>query len=224
VIDERSFRVVSRIPGGGYPDGIAYDPDTHTIFVSDEMGRTDTVIDTRTNRRVATIPLGGEAGNTQYDRHSRRILVDVQTRNQLATIDPRRNRVVVRAPLPGCQHDHGLLIDSTARLAFVACDENARLLTVDLRTMTVIENQSVGSDPDVLAFDQRQRRLFVAAESGILAVFEERCRRLHKVGQGFVAPEAHAVAVDSRTHRLYLPLENVNGRPVLRVATLLGER
>jgi hypothetical protein len=30
-------------------------------------------------------------------------------------------------------------------------------------------------------------------------------------------PHAHTVAVDPATHRVYLPLENVNGRPVLRI-------
>jgi hypothetical protein len=33
------------------------------------------------------------------------------------------------------------------------------------------------------------------------------------------APHAHTVAVDPRTHRVYLPLENVGGRPVLRILT-----
>ena len=28
---------------------------------------------------------------------------------------------------------------------------------------------------------------------------------------------AHTVSVDPRTHRVYLPLENVDGRPVLRI-------
>ena len=31
------------------------------------------------------------------------------------------------------------------------------------------------------------------------------------------APHAHTVSVDPRTHLVYLPLENVNGRPVLRI-------
>ena len=31
------------------------------------------------------------------------------------------------------------------------------------------------------------------------------------------APHAHTVAVDPRTHRVYLPLENIGGRPVLRI-------
>ena len=31
------------------------------------------------------------------------------------------------------------------------------------------------------------------------------------------APHAHTVSVDPRTHLVYLPLENLNGRPVLRI-------
>jgi YVTN family beta-propeller protein len=219
VIDERNRRVVARIPGGDYPDGLAYDPVAHTVFVSDESGGTDTVIDTRTNRRIATIPLGGEAGNTQYDPVSRRMFVDVQTLNQLVAINPATDRIVARYALAtSCQHDHSLLIDAPHRLAFIACDGNARLLVFDLASLRVTSVQAVGDNPDVLAFDSSMQRLYVAAESGIVAVFDERGRALHKVAEGFVAAEAHVIAVDPRTHRLYLPLQDVDGKPVLRVA------
>ncbi|WP_369334503.1 YncE family protein, partial [Stenotrophomonas maltophilia] len=66
-IDARTRKIVARIPGGRYPDGMAYAPEAFKLYVSDEYGETETVIDTRTNRRIATIALGGEAGNTQYD-------------------------------------------------------------------------------------------------------------------------------------------------------------
>jgi len=222
VIDEPTLRVIARIPAGDYPDGLAYDPGAHTVFVSDETGGTDTVIDTRTNRRSATIPLGGEAGNTQDDPISGRLFVDVQTRNELVEIDPRTNRVVARDALPAnCQHDHGLLIDAPRRLAFIACDGNATLLVFDLRSARVTAVQSVGAEPDVLAFDTAARRLYVATESGIVSVFDERGHTVRKVAEGFVATEAHVIAVDPRTHHLYLPLQDVGGRPVLRVAVFV---
>ncbi len=82
--------------------------------------------------------------------------------------------------------------------------------------MTAI--QSVGEGPDVLAFDKGLGRLYVSAESGIISVFDEGDRNLEKVGEGFFAPNAHSVAVDSRTHRVYFPLQNVGGKPVLRIA------
>ena len=127
-----------------------------------------------TGHRIATIPLGGEAGNVQYDAGSRRILVDVQTRDEVAVIDPRTNRVVRRVALPGCVTDHGLLVDSPRRLAFVACDGNATLLTLDLRTMKVTGSAEVGDGPDVLAFDTALcAGSTSSAESGEVAVFAE---------------------------------------------------
>ena len=68
-----------------------------------------------------TVRLGGEAGNVAYDPVSGRMLVDVQSRNQLAVINPATRAVIRRVPLLGCEDDHGLALDSVARLAFIAC-------------------------------------------------------------------------------------------------------
>jgi DNA-binding beta-propeller fold protein YncE len=216
VIDEHSFRIIARIPGGVYPDGLAYDPPDRLLFVSDEAGRTDTVIDTNTNRRVATIRLGGEAGNTQYDPVSGRMYVDVQTLDRLVAMSPKTKKIVASYPLPGCEHDHGLYIDAPHRLAFVACDHNAKLLTFDLRPMRVTGIHSVGKYPDVLAFDPGLDRLYVASESGVVAAFRERGDGAVKLGESYLAFEAHSVAVDPE-HRVYFPLQNLHGHPVLRV-------
>lgn len=218
VISEQTYRVIARAPAGTYPDGMAYAPDSGELFISDESGRTETVIDTHTNQRVATIPMGGEVGNSQYDPISHKIFVDVQTLDEIAAIDPRTNKVVARYPLPhSCRDDHSLLIDAQARLAFVACDDNAKLLLVDMRDMHVLSIQEVGRDPDVLAFDPGLRRLYVASESGVVAVFELEGKDLRLLGRNLLAHEAHSVAVDPATHRVYFPLQNIRGRGVLRV-------
>jgi DNA-binding beta-propeller fold protein YncE len=208
-IDTHSGRVVARAPAGSYPDGLAYDPVERHVFVSDESGGVETVLNAK-GARVATVQLGGEAGNVQYDSGTHRILADVQSKNEVAVIDPATNKVVRRVHV-GCDHDHSLLVDASRRLAFVACDGDARLLTLDLRRMKVTQAASVGSDPDVLAFDTGSRRLYVAAESGDVAVFAEGAHRLTKLGQALVAPAAHTVAVDPRTHLVYFPLERGSG-------------
>jgi hypothetical protein len=218
VIDDSTLQIIARAPAGDYPDGIAYAPKVNKICVSDLHGKTDTVIDAKTNQRVTTIPLGGGAGNTQYDSVSEHIFVTVHGKNQLAEIDPNRDEVVGRYSLEGCSEPHGLLIDSEHRLAFVACEENAKLVVFDLEAKKMTGIHSVGADPDVLAFDSSFGRLYVSAESGIVTVFDERGRNLEKVGQGLLASNAHSVAVDSRTHRVYFPLQNVGGKPVLRIA------
>ena len=205
-IDEQSGKVIARAPAGDYPDGIAYDSADRRVYVSDESGGVETVF-TANGRRIGTVQLGGEAGNVQYDAVANRVLVDVQTRNEVAVINPRTNQVIRRVALPGCENNHGLLVDAPRRLAFVACQGNARLLTVDLRHMKITGRASIGQSPDVLAFDTSLRRLYVSAESGDVAVFAERGRGLTKLGQAFLAPAAHTVAVDSGTHLVYFPLQ-----------------
>src|SRR5215216_4952557 len=217
VIDDSTLQIIARAPAGDYPDGIAYAPKVNKIYVSDLHGKTDTVIDANTNQRVTTIALGGGAGNTQYDSVSEHIFVTVHGRNNLAEIDPTKDQVIGRYDLKGCSEPHGLLIDSEHRLAFVACEENAKLAVFDLESKSMTAIHTVGSDPDVLAFDKGFARLYVSAESGVISVFDERGRNLEKVGEGSLAPNAHSVAVDSRTHRVYFPLQSVGGKPTLRI-------
>lgn len=216
-IDESTLKVIARMPGGHYPDGMAYAPEVHKLYASDETGSTETVVDVRTNQRVATIPLGGEVGNTQYDPQSHHIFVNVQTRNELVEIDPTIDRIVAHLALPGAEQNHGLLIDSQDRLAFVACQGNDKLLVFDMGARRVVRSFDIGKDPDVLAFDPALGWLYVAGEAGVVSVFSVKGSNVTKAGEGRLGPNAHVVAVDPAIHRSYFPLKSVKGRPVLRV-------
>jgi YVTN family beta-propeller protein len=216
-IDAITLQITARMPGGVYPDGMAYVPGLHQLYVSDEHGNTETVIDVTTNTRVATIPLDGEAGNTQYDAVSKHVFVNVQTRGQLAEIDPATNRVVARIDLPGAAGNHGLLIDSAQRRAFIACEDNDKLLVLNLETRRIVASFGVGHGPDVLAFDPRVHRLYVASESGNVSLFHVEDGNVIKIGDAMVGPNAHVVAVDSDTGRVYFPLMNVDQHTLLRI-------
>lgn len=216
IADDRTLLVTHRVGSIRFPDGIAFAPDAEKVFVSDESGDAELVIDARTATKRSTIELGGEAGNTHYDPVSHCILVAVQTRNEMVAIDPVTERIAARYNLPGCEHPHGFAIDDGDRLAFVACDENAALVVLDLHSGKTLGRYSIADDPDVLAWDPEWRRLYVAAESGILSIWWLSGTILHSLG-GIRAAHAHSVAVDVRTHRVYVPLENIGGKPVLRI-------
>ena len=216
VIDTDSLTVRATPGPIGFPDGIAYAPEARRVFVSDESGGGELVIDGVTDRVVARIPLGGEAGNTKYDSGSGCILVAVQTLDQIVAIDPMSSLVVGRYAPDGADHPRGMYVDASGRLLFVANQGNATLEVVDLQAMQVIAVAPMGEDPDVLAFDPEWHRLYVATEGGGLWVF-----RVHERGlviEGVLdLPHAHTVSVDSSTHLVYLPLQNIEGRPVLRL-------
>ena len=217
VIDERTLTVTARVPGGVYPDSIAHDPRTERIFVSDEHGRTVTVIDTKSNNRIATIPIGGDVGNSQYDRVSTHVFTADQTNNQLVEIDPSTLEVVHRYPLAGCQGSHGVFIHDSARRAYIACEDNAELVNFNLDTKKQLQVLQVGNSPDVLAFDAREKILYVACENGHLTTFTETGGSLRPLTDSYAGPAAHTIAVDQHSHLLYLPLENLNGKPFLRI-------
>jgi YVTN family beta-propeller protein len=217
VIDESSLKVVATTPAGHYPDGIAWAPNVRRLYISDEHGDSVAVIDAATSRLIETIPLGGDVGNTQYDTQTGLIFSNEQTHDDLVGIDPRTDKVVSRSHLSGCRGAHGLLIDSPRRLAFIACEDNARLVVYSLGRHSQVSVTPIGKDPDVLAYDSGQHRLYLAAESGVTSVFQVDNGGARKLGQGFLADNAHIVAVDPATHRIYFPLRSLGGRAVLRI-------
>jgi hypothetical protein len=218
ILDSVSLKEIARLPAGVFPDGIAYDPDDRKVFVSDELGSAVIAVDATADKVIARIDTGGQVGNVQYDPVTKRVFAPIQSRNELAVIDPKLNRLIERRPLLGAQHPHGLRIAEGVAIGYVACDENDRLLVVDLRDGRVLRSEAIAHDPDVLAADPDLKRLYVAAESGTLSTFDTADPASpKKLADVFIANDAHSVAADPETHRLFLPLRDLGGRATLRI-------
>lgn len=215
-VDTETLKTVGTAGPINYPDGLAYAPMQNRVFVSDEHGGVDAVIDASTNKIIANISLGGGAGNTVYDPTSSHILVAVHGVDLLAVIDPATNQIIRRVPLVGIKNPHGIALDESNHLAFIAGEENHSLAVVDLNTMAVLSTHQVGEDPDVLAYDPGLKRLYVSAESGTVTIFQRDGTKLSLLGS-LDMPHAHTVSVDPKTHLVYFPLENVEGHPLLRI-------
>ena len=215
-VDMATLRTVAKTGPINYPDGLAYAPGPKRVFVSDEHGNADVVVDAQSYRLLKKIELGSGAGNTVFDSGSGHILVAVHEKNEIVSIDPEKMEIIGHHPLPGVKEPHGIALDVANRLAFVAGAGNHTLAQVDLANMKVLGTYPVGDDPDVLAFDSGLKQLYVSAESGEVWVYRENGRSLMAVGH-FSMPHAHTVCVDPKSHLVYFPLENVDGRPLLRI-------
>lgn len=218
-IDDRTLKVRSRVHAGEYPNGLAHDPRSDRVFVSNNRGLGVGVVDVKTARALPGIDVGGGAGNTQYDTGSGHVLAAVHGQPYLADIDPAASRVASRIALRDVSSCHGLLVASDLRLAFAACRGDTPLLVaVDLRDRRQLLTLPLPAEIDVLAFDPGLRRLYAASETGTVVVFEVAADgTMTPLGRGFVGPNAHSVAVDPSTHRVYFPIANLGGRPVLRI-------
>ncbi len=216
VLDTKSLRVVGTFETGIHPDGLDFEPKTGRLFVSNEWGKDVSVFDTTNNKMLERIPLHGEVGNTRIDSMEHRIYSTVQTRNLLVRIDPFSLQVDRKYRLP-CRHPHGLWVNSSDRVAYIACEKDARLLVVDLSSGRTLARYPTGKKPDVLSFDPTRKMLYVAAESGEVSVYKQSGKLLTPLSTDFLWKNAHTIFADPGTHRLYLPLQNMGGVPGVKV-------
>lgn len=149
-------------------------------------------------------------------------------------IDPANaaNPIVKEINLPDtCSTPHGMNIDETQQVAFIACTDFdsatqlfENLVRVDLNTMTVIPTDPrttrLEGGPDIVRIDQDPSRnidiLFVACKAGI-SIFDITPGHFHKLGNEILGKQTHTIAIDQETQTVYLPF-TIGGRPVLRVA------
>jgi len=69
----------------------------------------------------------------------------------------------------------------------------------------------------LLLLDTTGTKVGSFTKSGVVSVFDEQNLTLVPKASSKLADDAHTVAVDQATHRVYFPLQDVDGHPVLRV-------
>jgi DNA-binding beta-propeller fold protein YncE len=220
VIDPRTLTVLAHADSAGYPVAIAYAPNPRRVIIANGEGTSALVLDPLSNEIIARIPLGASAADVVYDPVSACVLMTAA--DQLMVLDPETDSIAARITLPGVLGAHAIALDVARRVAFVTSQANAKVAIVDLADDRLTGTMPVGRAPDGLAFDPGWGRLYVGSETGTVSTFTE----IPTSGAGAVIlahegdviiPHGHTLAVDPRTHRLYLPLENDGGRPRLLI-------
>jgi DNA-binding beta-propeller fold protein YncE len=70
----------------------------------------------------------------------------------------------------------------------------------------------------VIKFDPGLRRVYVACSNGAIAVIQQDDPDHYRKLEDFpVEKRVHSIAVDPRTHRVYAPEEQENGKPVAKM-------
>jgi len=227
IIDNTSLEEVARVETGSGPDAVAWDPVHQIVAVSDQGDGAVSLISESGSGARKQVALGTETGNVVFDATRAVFWVTVVTAShpdQLMAVDPVANKTSTKIALSGCSGAHGLRVHPDGKSAFIACEDSAKVLRVDLADgRHALESAATGVGPDVLAIDPGLGWLYVAAESGDLRVFDIRKSGLALVGSQHPADASHSVAIDPQSHRVFFPLvRGVNGTPVLRIMQPTG--
>ncbi len=221
IVDGKSLHELARVQTGNAPDGVGYDAIDKILATSDQKDGAISLIAESGSGKRSQIVLGVETGNVVFDaaRHVFWIaVVGKSPPNQLVAVEPLAGTIKARLPLPGCDGAHGVRIHPNGKTAYVACEDNATLVRVELDGAHAVVTAPTGADPDVMSVDPGLGLLYVAAESGDLVVFDTNKAGLVAVDREHPGDASHSVAVDPATHRVFFPLQSgPNGKPVLRI-------
>jgi YVTN family beta-propeller protein len=218
VVDLKTMKVVARIPTGDKPDGSAYAADFKKLYVSDERGRAEAVVDVTKDRVVKTLHFDSETGMPRYDPVAKLVYVNLQDKDVFAVIDPKTDKVVGRYLVALCRGNHGMALDVQRRRAFLVCEDSNQMAVFDLDRHKVIEALPIAEGGDVVKFDEGLGLVYVACYSGAISIFKENGPNyLQKLGDFPTERRVHSLAVDQRTHRVYVPEEQAEGKPAARI-------
>lgn len=212
VFDLKTREILATVPTAAGPDAIVYEPITQRVIAMNGHGQSATVIDARTNAVLATIPLGG---NPEFSHADGRgfVLLNIEDTAELAMIDAKALKLSKRWHLPNCEGPGGLAFDAVHRRSFSACD-NQVLAVLDVDSGKLIANVPIGKNVDGAEFDPATQNVFTANGEGTITVVHEKSPKKFTVQQTLTTQRgARTIALDTETHRLYLPTADFGPLP-----------
>ncbi len=216
IFDLDSLAILGKVPAGENPDAIIYDSVSKRVFAFNGTSQDATVIDSAVDPAnpvaAGTIPLGGKPKFAVADGMGQ-IFVNIQDTSEIVRIDAGTMQVTARWSIAPGQQPTGLAIDPKTRRLFAVCS-NKLMVVVSADTGKVVTTLPIGSGADAAAFDPDLALALASCGDGTLTVVREDSADQFNVVQT-VATRAGArtMALDTRTHRIYLPTAQFGPAP-----------
>ncbi len=212
VFDLKTLKKTGEIKTDKNPDSIIFDPATSRVFANNGRSNTSTVIDAATGNVAATIALPGkpEFAAADGDGH---VYVNIEDKNMLVRIDSRNLAVDKTWPLPGCEEPSSMALDAAHHRLFIGCG-NKVMAVVDAEQGRVITMLPIGDHVDATVFDAATSQVFNSNGDGTLTVIKEDSPETFRVVENAPTQRgARTVALDSKTHRLFLSIAQFGATP-----------
>ena len=197
--DLKTLKVVRTLqPTGGNPDAILYDSFSKRIFTFNGRGRSVTALDPLTGAVLGTLPLDAKPEFAATDGAGR-IFVNLEDKSQIAVFGAKDLKLQATWPLGGVEEPSGLAYDPQAGRLY-STGGNAKVAVVDAKSGKVLAEPASGEGTDAAAFDPGTGLAYASNGAGTLTVL----RGLETIGQVPTARGARTMAVDLKTHHVFL--------------------
>jgi YVTN family beta-propeller protein len=205
VVDLTTLKTISKIDTGSNPDAIVYESRHGEVYIFNHTGNSVTVINAKAGTVSATIPLGGNPEFAAVDETAGRIYCNIEDKSEVAVIDADKHEVVAHWSLAPGEEPSGIALDAAHHRLFSGC-HNKMMVMLDTESGKVVGNVPIGAGVDGCAFDDSTRLVFASCGDGTMTIAKEETPTKLTVAQVLKTQRgARTMALDPKTHRIYLP-------------------
>jgi YVTN family beta-propeller protein len=213
VVDLTTLKTISKIDTGQNPDAVVYEPRHGEVYIFNHTGNSVTVINAKDATVSATIHLEGTPEFAVVDETAGRIYCNIEDKSEVAVIDVSKHEVVAHWSLAPGENPSGIALDARHHRLFSGC-HNKMMTMLDTESGKVIGTVPIGAGVDGCAFDDSTQLAFASCGDGTTTIAKEETPQKLTVVQTLKTERgARTMALDLKTHRIYLPTAQFQAAP-----------
>lgn len=203
IFDLKTLKPIADVPTGQKPDAIIYDPATSRVFAFNGGSNSATAVDAATGKVAGTVDLGGGPEFAAADGNGF-VYDNLEDESLLLKINSRELKVEQRWPTAPCASPSSMAMDRVNRRLFLGCRSKV-MAVVNADNGQVITTLPIGDHVDATAFDPETRLIFNSnGEGTITVIHQDSPDKYSMVETVKTVPRAKTMALDPKTHRLFL--------------------
>jgi DNA-binding beta-propeller fold protein YncE len=203
IFDLQTLKHLGEVPAGKSPDGVLYDSTSGRVFAFNHHGDNVTVFGASDGKVAGTIELGGEPEFPVNDEKGS-VWVNVEDKSTLIRLDAHSLQATGRWPVAPCEAPASMAIDRERRRLFIGCG-NQLMAVADADTGKIITTLPIGTHVDATAFDPETGLIFNANNGTVTIIHQDSADQYSVVETVTTKFKANTLAVDPKTHKVYLP-------------------
>ena len=217
--ETKSLKTLGKVKADGRPDIIYFEPVSRRVFTFNHGSNNTTAIDPDELKAVGTLALGGVPELAVSDEKGH-IFVNMENTSEIVEFDARTLKILNRYPLAPGEKPTGLAFDREHRRLFSTC-ANRKMVVMDADSGRVIKTVEIGPGPDGCIFDAKRNLIFSSngGDGTVSVIREEAPGKFEVVKTIKTQVSAKTIAMDPKTHRLYLSAATPESAPAVKPAT-----
>jgi DNA-binding beta-propeller fold protein YncE len=205
IFDLKTLATISKVKlDAKSPDAIIYEPVTKRVFSFNAGSHNTTALDAATGAVVGTVELNGAPEFAVDDGHGH-VFVNLEDSSAVVRFDAKTLKVLSRWSLSPGEEPTGIALDAKHHRLFSNC-HNQKMMVLDAESGKVVATVPIGTGVDGADFDASRDFAFSSNGEGTLTVVHEDAPDKFSVAEtDSTQRSARTLALDPKTHRIYMP-------------------